>query len=162
MSPCTASDLMDEFVTTLSPEMDIYSAIESLLKKRISGAPVLDEQRRLVGILSEKDCLRIVAVEAFEGHPQGRVADFMTTDVVTLSPRSTIYDVVDRFLRSPFRRLPVVDDEDTFIGVVSRTSAVKCIASMRDNPTLYGTPERFPPEEGSHGVDSAMRRARGR
>jgi CBS domain-containing protein len=159
----TASDLMDEFVTTLSPETDIYHAIESLLKKKLSGAPVIDASGRLVGILSEKDCLKIVAAEAFDRLPEGKVADYMTTEIVTLSPKSTVFDVVDRFLKSSFRRIPVVAEDGAFVGVVSRTRAVKAVASMRDSPELYHSPESVPPsEEGAGGVDSAMRRARGR
>jgi CBS domain-containing protein len=161
MSGLTAAELMDEFVTTLSPDSDIYAAMDVLLKKKLPGAPVIDDRRRLVGILSEKDCLKIVTAEAFEGLPKGKVSDYMTTEVMTLSPRSTIYDVVDRFLRSSFRRLPVVDDDQALVGVVSRTTIVKTIASMRDNPSLYGTPEHYLPEDDSRGVDSAMRRARG-
>ena len=162
MPDLTAAELMDEFVTTLSPDDDIYRAMDLLLKKKLSGAPVIDESKHLVGILSEKDCLRVVAAEAFESLPKGKVSDYMTKEVVTLSPRSTIYDVVDRFLRSSFRRLPVVDEREAFVGVVSRTRVVKTIASMKDNPSLYGTPEHFLTEDEGLGVDSAMRRARGR
>lgn len=153
---------MDKFVTTLSPQTDIHTAMHSLLKKKLSGAPVIDERNRLIGILSEKDCLKLVASAAFERLPEGKVCDYMTTDVVTLTPRSTVYDVVDRFLRSSFRRLPVVDENEEFLGVVSRSSVVKAVAAMRDRAELYRTPSSLPPQEVGAGVDSAMRRARGR
>lgn len=162
MSRLTAQELMDPFVTTLSPDTDIHTAMETLLKKKLSGAPVVDDDKRLVGILSEKDCLKIVMASAFDRLPEGRVRDYMTTEVLTLSPRSTLYDVVDRFLKTAFRRMPVVDEESKLVGVVSRTNIVKAIASMRDNPELYGTFELPPEDEEGAGVDSAMRRARNR
>jgi CBS domain-containing protein len=161
MSQLTAGELLDKYVTTLSPETDIHTAMETLLKKKLSGAPVVDDDKRVVGILSEKDCLKIVMASAFERLPEGKVRDYMTTDVVTVTPRSTIYDIVDHFLKTPFRRLPVVEEGAKLVGVVSRTNVVKAIAAMRDNPELYGTPDVSSPGDESAGVDSAMRRARG-
>ena len=160
MPELVASELMEEFVTTLSPDTDVHTAMETLLNKKLPGAPVVDEKGIVVGILSEKDCLKIVTASAFEGLPHGKVADYMTTDVVTITPRATVFDIVNRFLESNFRRLPVVNDDRELVGVVSRSEVVKAIASMRDNTALYGSPDNSPPgEEG--GVDSAMRRARG-
>jgi len=162
MSEVNASELMEKRVTTLAADTEIQEAMQTLLRKKLPGAPVVDENDRLVGILSEKDCLKIVTASAFERLPEGRVRDYMTADVVTLSPANTVYDVVDRFLKSAFRRVPVVSEDRKLLGVVSRTNVVKAIASMRDNPKLYGTPDpKTATEEDSPGVDSAMRRARG-
>lgn len=119
---------------------------------------MVDDDKRVVGILSEKDCLKIVLASAFERLPEGKVRDYMTTDVVTVTPRSTIYDIVEHFLKTPFRRLPVVEEGAKLVGVVSRTNVVKAIAAMRDNPELYGTPDVSSPGDESAGVDSAMRR----
>ena len=54
---------------TLTRDMDVYFAIGLLLKNRISGAPVIDNDNNLVGILSEKDCLRIFANGSFYDMP---------------------------------------------------------------------------------------------
>ena len=53
----TATDIMARSELTLSPETDIYRVIQLLLKHRLSGAPVVDAEGRLVGILTEMDCL---------------------------------------------------------------------------------------------------------
>ena len=50
----TAADIMTRSVVTLSPDMDIYGAVQLLLKKEISGAPVVSPEGRLVGVLSRK------------------------------------------------------------------------------------------------------------
>ena len=160
MSQLAAGELMERSIMTLSPETDIHTAMGTLLKKKLSGAPVVDSDKRVIGILSEKDCLKIVMASAFERLPEGKVRDYMTTDVVTLTPRSTVYDIVDYFLKTPFRTLPVVEEGAKLVGVVSRTHILKAIASMWDNPELYGTPDFTLDDEGN-GVDSAMRRARG-
>ena len=71
---------------TLTKDMDVYFAIGFLLKNRISGAPVIDNNNSLVGILSEKDCLRIFANGSFYDIPGGPVSKFMTDVVSTVKP----------------------------------------------------------------------------
>lgn len=158
-----AVDIMTRKVVTLSPETDIYTAMKTFLAKRFSGAPVVDARGTLIGILSEKDCLKVLTGEAFDGLPEGRVADYMTKPVETVSPETNILDIVGRFLNMPFRRLPVVDDEGRLIGQISRRDLLRAIDSMRDNSYLYGTKEPRPIEiDENMGVHSAMRIARSR
>ena len=71
---------------TLTRDMDVYFAIGLLLKNRISGAPVIDNNNNLVGILSKKDCLRIFANGSFYDMPCGTVSIFMTDVVSTVKP----------------------------------------------------------------------------
>ena len=54
-------DHMDRHVATLRPETSILDAVGFLLEKKVTGAPVVDKAGRLVGIVTEKDCLRLVA-----------------------------------------------------------------------------------------------------
>ena len=156
----TAADIMTRGLVTLSPEGGIYQAIEVLLKQRISGAPVVDPTGRLVGILSEKDCLRVLVGAALDGLPDGRVCDFMTETVETIGPDASLYDIAHRFITRSYRRLPVVDEDGRIIGQVSRRDALAAIEAIRDDPRLYGTRDQRPSD--STGVDSAMRIARGR
>lgn len=55
---------------TFRPDQEINEVIDIIIEKRISGAPVLDENRKLVGIISEKDCLRIIVDQAVIGKQQ--------------------------------------------------------------------------------------------
>ncbi len=160
----TAADVMTKKVVTLSPDTDIYAAMRTLLKKKISGAPVVDTDETVVGILSEKDCLRVVTAVAFDGVPKGTVASYMTRTVDSVEPSASIYDVVSRFLQNHYRRLPVVDRDGRLLGQISRRDALAVIESMRDNSYLYGTEDKHlhPGNDEAMGVDSAMRRARDR
>ena len=156
----TANTVMSPLVVTVSPHDDIYRAMQTLLRKRISSAPVVDAEGRLVGILSEKDCLRILTGAAFEGWPEATVASYMTAPVETLTPETSVYDMVNRFLGRAFHQMPVVDEDGHVLGQVSRRDVLVAIESMRDNSYLYGTADQqLPPDEGT-GVDSAMRLAR--
>lgn len=144
---------------TLSPDTDIYEAMALLLSRRLTDVPVVDSSSTLRGMLTERDCLKVVVGAAMDGLPGGRVDDYMTTPAVSVSPTASIYDVVHIFLRRSFRKLPVVNDKGRVVGQVSRRDALVAIESQRDNPRLYGTPEAHPLE--APGVDAAMMIARG-
>ena len=157
----TAADMMTRNIVTLRPAMSIYEAMRVLLKKKISGAPVVDEEGEMLGILSEKDCFKVLTAEAFDGVPEGCVRDFMSADVVTVKPDASIFDIVALFLRSPFRRVPVMDDSGHLAGQISRRDVLSAIDSIRDNSYLFGSAEfKVAVEDAVGGVDSAMRRAR--
>ena len=85
----------------------------------------------------------------------------MTRSVESITPTTSIYDIVHSLLQAHFRRLPVVDQAGRVVGQISRRDVLAAVESIRDNSYLYGTEDKFPPKEGM-GVDSAMRRARGR
>lgn len=161
MSELTASDLMEEAVKTLSADTSIDEAIEVLLKNKLTGAPVVDEENCLVGILSEKDCLKVVTTQAFEMLPESNVSDYMSTNVVSLVPNATVFDVIGRFLKCAYRKLPVIDEDRKLLGVVSRTRVVQAIAALRDSASIPAE-ESVPPKDEAPGVDSAMRHARGK
>jgi len=111
---------------TFSPDQTISEAIDIILEKRISGAPVLEKTGRLVGMLSEKDCLRLIIDRAYHNLPNAhnKVSDYMTKEIRTVSAELDIVTVANRFLVSPVRRFPVVED-DVLIGQVSRRDILK-------------------------------------
>ncbi len=156
----TVTDIMARSEMTLSPQTNIFRAVQLLLNHRLSGAPVVDAEGRLVGMLTEKDCLKALAGEAFDGLPEGHVHDYMTRNVETVTRTASLYDIVGRFLGKTYRKLPVVDDQGRVIGQVSRRDTLRVMESIRDNSYLYGSKDEHPPEGG--GVDSAMRMARSR
>ena len=156
----TVADIMTRSVITLSPEADIYDAVRTLLKHKITGAPVVGENGRLVGFLSEKDCLKVLVSGALDGLPEGLIQDYMSLDVETIAPSASLYDAVHLFISQTYRRLPVVDDAGKVVGQITRRDALAVIEAIRDDPRLYGTKDTKPFE--GTGVDSAMRIARGR
>jgi CBS domain-containing protein len=112
-------DHMDTRVPTVRPDMEILEAVEFLLKHRVTGAPVVDDAGRLVGMLTEKDCLKLVATGVEANVARGTVESFMTTEVTTIPPDLDVYYVAGLFLNYEFRRLPVVED-DRLVGAITR------------------------------------------
>ncbi len=117
---------------TFRPEQDIYEAIDLMLKHKISGAPVLDSSGKLVGLLSEKDCLRVMISSAYHNEPVGirRVADYMTINVATISPDKDVLDVANLFLSSNYRRFPVVEN-GKLLGQVSRRDILRAANDIK-------------------------------
>ena len=114
-----ARNLMVTSLVTLKPQMHIHDAIKLLLKKKISGAPVIDKGRRLVGVISEKDCLKIFASGAYNLLPGSMVEDYMSKNLTSIPPDMELFKIADMFLTKPYRRLPVVENE-ILLGQVSR------------------------------------------
>lgn len=122
-------EVMATGLVTLKPDTPIFTAITLLLKNRISGAPVVDDQGALVGILSEKDCLRVFANEAFfSQNAGGPVSEYMSRTIQTMDPDDDVFKAADIFLKNSFRRMPVVDD-GRLVGLVSRRDVL--LASLR-------------------------------
>ena len=111
---------------TFSPEQNIVEVIDTILEKRISGAPVLDDQRKLVGMISEKDCLRLIIDRAYHNLPNqaSTVERYMTTAVRTVPPNLDVVTAANEFLIAPVRRFPVVED-GILLGQVSRRDILK-------------------------------------
>jgi CBS domain-containing protein len=117
---------MDTEVCVLAPETEILDAVGTLVEHRVTGAPVINDAGHLVGMLTEKDCLRLVATGAGADRPRGTVADFMSTGVTTIPPDMDVYYAAGLFLHQPFRRFPVVDD-GRLVGAITRFDILRVI-----------------------------------
>jgi len=121
-------DQMDKHVATLFPETDILDAVAFLVEKRVTGAPVIDRSGKLIGILTEKDCLRLVA-KGVEGKlPRGTVATYMTSEPQTVSPTMDIYYAAGLFIDRDFRRFLVVED-GKLVGAITRFDILRAVSA---------------------------------
>lgn len=115
-----ASDIMVTRLVTLSPDMDVFEAIGLLLKNRISGAPVLDDQQNFLGIFSEKTSMQVLISAAYDLMPTCRVEAFMNPDPLrAVDPKINLLAVAQIFLDTPYRRLEVLSD-GRLLGQISR------------------------------------------
>ena len=120
-------EFMSRSFLEIRPDMEIYQAMALLLKHKVTGAAVVDDNKRLVGIISEKDCLKLVAHDAYDNVPRGgSVESYMTTKVVTLQPSSGLNEAAHIFINNPYKKLPVLD-KGKLVGVVRRRDVLAVI-----------------------------------
>ena len=127
--PGTVNDYMSTELVTFAPDMDIHRAIRLLLEKRISGAPVVDAQGELVGVLTKKDCLNIAFSASYHQEWGGNVSDFMSRDVQTVDADTDIVEVAERFLKSRFHRFPVMRNQ-RLVGIISRHDVMRSLEDL--------------------------------
>jgi CBS domain-containing protein len=103
------------------------SAVHQLVKNRIASAPVMDAQGRLIGMLSERDCLSIAFIASHDTCVAGPVGQFMSARVATVTPDTSLTHVCTLFTNASHRRYPVVEN-GKLIGVISRRDALRAIS----------------------------------
>jgi CBS domain-containing protein len=127
--PITVREFMAANLVTFTPDMEILRAIHLLVEKRISGATVVDDRGNVVGILSEQDCMKVALHAGYHGELGGRVAEYMSTDVKTIDADTSILELAELFLKSPFRRYPVMKD-NRLVGQISRRDVLRAMGQL--------------------------------
>jgi len=125
----SAREIMQTKLQTIRSDAEIEDAVRLLLAKGHSGAPIVDDAGRLLGVLSEYDCIRILTQAVAEGWPDGRVEHQMTTEVESVPPSEDIFSLSARFMRGRHRRLVVVENEKA-IGLISRRDLLRALIAM--------------------------------
>lgn len=146
-------DVMTTSVAAVPPHMAIEEVAAFLLERRISAAPVVDDDGRLLGIVSEGDLLRRpetgterprswwlslfassteAAADYIKTHGR-RAIDVMTRDVVTVGEDTPLSEVAGLLERHRVKRLPVVRDGQ-LVGIISRADLLRALAAARPGP----------------------------
>lgn len=127
------TDYMTRDVYTLLPDQSIVDAMDMFLEYKISGAPVVDEQGKIIGIISEIDCMRIMVDEAYYNLPHGRisVSQYMSTSVKTLRDDMDVLDCAQKFINTHFRRFPIVNQDGKLVGTISRRDILRATRDLK-------------------------------
>jgi CBS domain-containing protein len=143
-----ARDVMTREVVATAPEASVKDVAVLMINNRVSGVPVLDQESRLVGIVTEGDLLRRaesgtvrrssrwsewfapnsgLAAEYAKSHGR-RVADVMTREVATLPETAGLVEIADLMETKGIKRIPVMED-GRLVGIVSRANLLQVLAS---------------------------------
>ena len=126
-----AKDVMKCGLLTVKRDMPIYEAMEILATRNITGLPVIDDSMNLVGIVSEKDILKLLYDPKAE---PGKVEDFMTEKVVSFNHDDSLHDVCDCLMYNYFRRVPILQ-HGKLAGVISRADLI--IYILKNESVLF-------------------------
>ncbi len=135
------SDVMTKDVITAKKNADIHETAKLLSENNISGLPVIDEQDHVIGIVTEADILYMAGMKCGHtfkdilmhilGEPMsgrkngGTVEDVMTSPAITTKPDADIREVARILDEKRIKRLPVVDEDNKLIGIISRANIVR-------------------------------------
>lgn len=120
-----AREFMTSSLTKLHPEVDVFEAVDHILSKRISGAPVVDGDGRFMGIFSEKTAMRVLLAAAYDQFPGTNVGAYMNTDPNRVIGEDTsLLDIAHKFQQTPYRRLPILRNE-SLAGQISRRDVLR-------------------------------------
>ncbi len=140
-------DYMTTKLIAFKPHTDLFEAIDVLIRNNISGAPVIDGEGMLIGLLSELDCLKGILSNSYYDYEAlgGSVSEYMTTVVDVVSVDDDILTVSSRFINDRRRRFPVLDN-GRLVGQISRRDvlrAVKDFSSAEQLQKLKGHQPRL-------------------
>lgn len=128
------SILIDDFMTqnlvSTTVDTDLLALVDVFLERGISGAPVLDANGQLVGMISEHDCLRGILVGTYQGEVAGRVGDVMSHQVDTIALGTNIVEAASYMVKTGRRRLVVVDSANRLAGQISRHDLLRAVRAF--------------------------------
>lgn len=142
---------MQTEVVTVTPEATVRELADLMAEKKVSGVPVVDAERHVVGIVTEGDMILqdadlhfphyiqfldgviyLESVRKFEERFRkafgARVADIMSSEVITVGPEAGVREMATLMADHSVNRLPVVGDDGVLLGIVTRGDVVRAIA----------------------------------
>lgn len=163
------ADVMNRDVVVVSPRMPLKEVARVLVNRHFSGVPVVDDDGKVLGVVSEGDILvkergpgaatsifgRALELETWANKHDARDAgDAMTAPAVTIGPLRSVSEAAALMLDRGVNRLPVVDADDKLVGIVTRSDLVRAFVrddveiarEIRDDVllrTLWESPDRF-------------------
>ena len=129
------SDYMTTRLITFTPDESIMDVMQKLIKHRISGAPVVNDNNELLGVISEGDCIKHISDSMYYNMPMdstNTVEKNMVSEVETINKNMNIFDAATKFISSKRRRFPIVEN-CKLIGQISQKDILKAALKMKGN-----------------------------
>ena len=127
MQSLKVADFMKVNPLVLKAEMTVAQAVEALLERQSRGAPVVDEHKRLIGFVSEQDCLQKMLESGFYREQAARVRDIMQTAVLIFRPYHSVMDVAELMIQAKPKIYPILDDDGVLKGCITRADVLRAI-----------------------------------
>ena len=135
VEPILVSDYMTKNLITFLKSQSLEDVIETLVKNRISGGPVVNDQNELIGIISEGDCIKHISESRYYNLPVDKdntVEKAMVREVETIDGNMNIFDAANQFLKSKRRRFPILEN-GKLVGQISQKDILKAALQMKGN-----------------------------
>lgn len=150
-SPPRVCDFMSSHVQTVTPDMSLEMVVQFLLTHKLSNVPVVSDESsgkaRLLGFISERDCLAALTQESFYGSPAPvqTAGMIMRGSPVCVTPDNDLFAIASIFINHQYRHLPVTED-GVLLGIISRRDVLKGITDYYQKYGADKLKESFHPD----------------
>ncbi len=126
MHSILVKDYMDHNAHAIMSDTNVKDAVESMLNDGVIGLPVIDTAERVVGYVSEQDCIKEMLNDAFYCEEPAEVTQVMKTDVISVSPDTSIVEIAQSMLERRPKNYPVISD-GKLVGIISRSHILRAL-----------------------------------
>ena len=124
------SEIIDTNFVYFYANTYIEKAVDEMANKELNGVPVVDENMRPIGYLSERECLKVALRMRYHNSHGAHVGDYMSEKAITLPHTMSIAEAIEKFSHSWIHSYPVVDAADRVIGVIQRHNILLYLKGM--------------------------------
>lgn len=126
------SDYMSRNLITFKPDQSVMEVMDTLIKYKISGGPVVNDKNELVGIISEGDCMKQISESRYYNQPMDNITveKHMVKDVETIDGNLNVFDAAQKFVNSRIRRFPILED-GKLVGQISQKDVLKAALKLK-------------------------------
>ena len=131
-SPIKVRDYMTTNLITFTPQQSVEEVIETLIKNRISGGPVVNDRNELIGIISEGDCIKQISDSRYYNMPMVHrtIEQCMAKNVDTIDGNMNVFDAASKFISAKRRRFPIVEN-GKLVGQISQKDILKAALKLK-------------------------------
>jgi len=125
------SDYMSTNLITFKPEQSVLEVMNTLIKNKISGGPVVNDKNELLGIISEGDCMKQISESRYYNMPMEDmiVEKHMAHEVETIDGNMNVFDAANKFVNSKRRRFPIIE-HGKLVGQISQKDVLKAALKL--------------------------------
>ncbi|MBL3558458.1 MULTISPECIES: CBS domain-containing protein [Marinobacter] len=127
MQSLKVSDVMWNHIEPVRCGTPLTKVVKTLLHNHVTGLPVVDDHRKVIGFISEQDCIHALLVSNYHHEGDPLVDDVMFRNPVTISPEMSVVDLAQNLGAGKPKVYPVVD-HNRLIGIVTRTAILSELA----------------------------------
>ena len=117
----------------LDVKMTVAEAVDLLLSRKQTGGPVVDYNNKVVGFLSEQDCIKHMIDSSYYREQICRVEDIMVTPVVSMKAYNSVLELAQTMIREKPKVYPVVDDDGYLVGAIDRSAVLAALNKHFDS-----------------------------
>lgn len=126
MQSILVKDYMDRNTSAIYADSSICDAVESMLRNKVIGAPIIDRNHQLVGYVSEQDCIKEMLNNTFYADDSPSITKVMSTVVLSVGPDTSILEIAEKMLERLPKNYPVISD-GRLVGVITRSHVLRAL-----------------------------------